>query len=325
MTHDTIKIGFAIEGTYRTAEIDAVGDTWYRFGDYENEMTWKSIAIENAIQEYETYNTRKPTHVDAGRNFPIWKHTFYPRTPQYAVFMLGKCTDAAPDTFEPYAVGNTKKSLTIRYENSGGTYDRGIQAVGAYAVEMNCRAAIGDPFSVDLGFAFSDIEDEGDSCEMLTASPSYPTGAAEIYDGNPIVTYDHGGSEATLTTVVMAQWQVSQKYKVIPDADKQGQKIYLYGFTPVTLTLTAVMDEDTRWNDHIDRNVKDYAVKVQKPDGDHYIDHIFENCTQVTEEYSSSPHKGLIEGKLQLQAEYMTGEFSTDVSDTWTNHFITAA
>lgn len=326
MTHDTIKIGFAIEGTYRTAEIDAIGDTWYRFGQYEREQTWESMTIENMLEFYETYNLTYPTAVDAGRNFPIWKHSFFPLTPQYGVFMLGKCTDSAPDTFEPYAVGTKKKSLTIRWEGSGGTYDRGVQAVGAYATEMYCRAMIGAPFSVQLGFVFSDLEDEGDSCEMLTASPTDPTGASEVYDGNPIVVYDDGGGgEATLTDIMVAEWWVKQKYKVVPDADKQGQAIYLYGFEPVDLTLTARMDEDNRWNDFVDLNTKDYSVKVQKPDGDHYTDHIFKNCKVVKQTYSSNPHKGLITAKLNLKAEYMTGAFTTDITDTWANHFKTAA
>lgn len=323
---NSTQIGFAIEDTYRTAQLDSADDTAYRFGDYDDSIQkWNSMEIENLLDIFNTYNSRTPSLITKGRSFAEWQHTFNPLTPQFAVFMLGKCTDASPDTFEANTVGTTKKALTIRWQEQGGSNDRVVQAVGCYATECYCRAALNSPFTVQEKFNFSDIEDDGDSRPILTNSPGLPAGVSETYDGNPIVTYDYGGGgEATLTDVIMAEWSIKQNFKIIADSDKQGQKIYLYEFTPVDIILTALMESDSKWDDFIDLSQKDYAIKVQKPDATEYIKNIFTNCYVTKISKSSEIYKGLVTSKLILQGEAWTGEFVTDVTDTWANHFVTA-
>lgn len=324
------RLCWAYETTYRTATIVGATSTSYQFGEYDDSINkWAAPTLENVLGHFWTYNSRTPTAVDKKRSFPTFKHTWNPTTAQHAVWMLGKCTDASPDTFEPYAVGNTKKSLTVRWEEDGGSHDCLVQAVGCYLVELYGRASIGSPYVVEGVFAWSDIEDEDDgSNAVLTTMPTQCGGAdvSQMYDGNPIVVYDvGGGGEATLTDIIMAEWRVKQNFKSVMDSDDLGQDVYLYEFDPVEVIFTALMESGTKWDDYVDRNAKDYSVKVQKPDGNDYINWIFDNLRVLKEVKTSEVYKGLVETKIICSAEKATGEFTFDGSETWTNHFKTAA
>jgi hypothetical protein len=239
--------------------------------------------------------------------------------------MLGKVTDASPDTFEPNALGTTKKSLTIRWEEDEGTNDRVIQAVGCYAVELYGRGQIGSPLYLDVDFAFSKIEDDGDSRPILTTAPAAPGGVSTAYDGYPIVVYDvGGGSEATLTDIIMAEFRIKQNWKFAKATDHLSQTIYLYTFEPVSLVLTAYMESDSKWDDFIDQATKDYSVQFKKPDGTNYVKLIFDNCKWETITRSTKVFKGLVKSSLMLKAEKATGTFTFE-GENWGTHFKTAA
>jgi hypothetical protein len=323
---NSTQICWAYEDTYRTAALDEAGDTGFRFGDYgESISKWQSPAIENVVERYRIYSENYPRFVDGGRTFPKWKHAFNPATAQFAVFMLGKTESGTPNTFSPHAVDAVKKSLTVRWQEQGGSNDRVVQAVGAYPVELYCRAAIGSPLAAELTFMFSDFEDDGDSRPVLDSSPGLPAGVEQVYDGAPVVTYDYGGgSEAVLTDVLQAEWRVKQEHELVPDDDRQGQAVYLYGFEAAELILTAVMEDDSKWDDFIDFAERDYAVKVRKPDGDDYVETILRNCRPITAKKTSKPYRGLVTTKLILKAEYLEGEYTFDGSGTWSDHFKTA-
>jgi len=324
----TTRLIWGYEDPYRTAAINIATSISYQFGKYESLKEWKPPSIENVLGKFWTYDSRTPSHIDKKRKFPLFRHTWNPTTAQHAVWMLGKCTDGAPDSFEPYAVGTEKTSITVRWEEDGGSNDMLINAVGCYLVELYCRAAIGSPYIVEGAFAWSDIEDKDDGTNaILTTTPRIcgHTAVSQMYDGNPTVVYDYGGGgAATLTDVIMAEWRLKQNWKFVKDTDDLGQTIYLYEFDDVEFILTALMESDAKWDDFIDRGVKDYSVTVEKPDGDDYITWIFTNVTIITEHKKAEVNKGLVETKLICRAEKATGIFTFDGTDTWTNHFKTA-
>ena len=324
------RLVWAYETDYRTATIIGAASTSYQFGKYDDSIKkWSAPQLVNLIEPFWTYNSRTPTAVDKKRAFPLFTHPWLPTTAQHAVWILGKATDGAPDSFEPYAVGTEKISMTIRYEEDGGTTPRLTQAVGAYLVELYCRARIGAPYLVEGTFAYSDIEDTGDgSNAILTTTPTQCGGAtvSQTYDGNPIVVYDYGGGgAATLTDIVMAEWRIKQNYKTVMDSDDLGQAVYLYEFEDVELILTGLFETGTKWDSFIDRTPKDYSVKVQKPDADDYITWIFDNVRILQTIEESEVYKGLVTSKLVCKAEKATGLFTFDGSEAWATHFKTAA
>ena len=329
MTKNTIsRYCWAYETTaYRTPAITAVVSTSYLFGEYdESILKWAPPAVEAKVGNFWTYNSRTPTFTDLKLSFPTFSHAWNPTTPQHAVWMLGKCTDAAPDTFEPYAVSTSKMPMTIRFEEDGGTTPRLTQAAGCYMVELYCRARIGAPYMVEGQFAYSDIYDVGDY-DILTTMPTACGGAgvSQLYNGAPIVVYDvGGGGEATLTDVVMAEWRIKQNYSTVMDSDDLGQTVYPDTFEPVELILTALMESGTKWDDFIDRNAKDYSVQVYKPRGTYNIKYIFDNVRILKCVEEAEVKKGMISSKLIATAEKVTGTFAWDGSGTWADHFKTA-
>jgi len=325
------RLVWAYEVDYRTATIIGAASTSYWFGKYDDSIKkWNAPQLVNLIEPFWTYNSRTPTAVDKKRAFPLFTHAWLPTTAQHAVWILGKCTTTGdPETFEPYVVGNEKRSLTIRFEEDGGTTPRLTQGVGAYLVELYCRARIGAPYMVEGTFAISDIEDTGDGANaILTTAPTICGGAdvSQTYDGNPTVVYDYlGGGSATLTDIIMAEWRLKQNYKTVMDSDDLGQAVYLYEFEDVELILTGLMETGTKWDNFIDRTPKDYSVKVQKPDADDYITWIFDNVRILQTIEESEVYKGLITSKLICKAEKATGIFTFDGSEARATHFKTAA
>jgi len=325
------RLVWAYEADYRTATIIGAASTSYWFGKYDDSIKkWNAPGLKNKVGKFYTYNSRTPTLVDLKRDFPAFKHVWNPTTAQHAVWLLGKCTTTGdPETFDPYLVATQKNSLTVRWEEDGGSNDMLINAVGCYLVELYGKAAIGSPYLVEGIFAWSDVEDKGDGANaILTTAPTICGGAdvSQMYDGNPTVVYDYlGGGSATLTDVIMAEWRIKQNYKTVKDTDELGQAVYLYEFDEVELILTALMESDAKWDDFIDRTPKDYSVKVFKPDGLDYITWIFDNVRILDEVKEAEIYEGLVTSQLVCKAEKATGIFTFDGSEARATHFKTAA
>lgn len=326
---DTTRIGWAYETTPGTAALKLAGDTAYRFGDRDPQIKkYQAMTIENLIAVYNVYNSRTPKFVKGGRGFPTFKQIFNPITAQPFVWAKGKTTinggGAGVHTFEPLLTTEEQYPLTIRWEEVGGTNDRVIQAVGSYCVGLFARAYYGNRFLVQTEWAFQTIEDDGDSRPILTTAPGAAGGADvdAIYNGSPIVVYDvGGGSEATLTDVVGAEWTIKRNYTPVLNSTKTAQTIYLEGFEPVELILTALMEDDAKWDDFIDFNIRDYSVQVKKPDNTNYITNLFDNVAPLRAIKTADVDKGLIESKLICKAEKVTGTFTFEGAGAWATHF----
>jgi hypothetical protein len=216
--------------------------------------------------------------------------------------------------------------MTIRFEEDGGTTPRVTQVAGSYMTELYGRAQIGSPYTVEGTFAYSDIYDVGDYV-ILTTVPTACGGAgvSQSYSGAPIVVYDYGGAgAATLTDIIMAEWRIKQNFSTAMDSDDLGQAIYPETFEPVQLILTALMESTTKWDQFIDRTVKDYTVTVYKPRGSYYITWIFDNVRILQFLDEAEIYKGMITSKMIATAEKVTGVFAWDGTGTWTDHFKTA-
>jgi hypothetical protein len=248
---------------------------------------------------------------------------FNPTTPQWLVWILGKCTDAAPDTIEPLDTGY-QYPLTIRHEEGGGT-ETFQQAVSSWCVSAYCRCAAKDPVVVDLEFAFEQFKDHDDHDQLTTAPRSCGhTGVAQAYNGMPTVTFDPDGNDTGPTTIdeaVKAEFKITQNYSTTLNGAETAQTVYKGNYEKVPLTIQGVFGTNNYWDNFMDRDQQDYEVAVYKPNTSYYKKMKFNNCIPVKYMKEGEPFKGWFLSTIVLEAEEVTVQFAWDGTDTWANHF----
>ena len=201
------------ETTPRTSVIVDATSATFEFGEYGDEVTkWTMGSMENKALSYYTYDKRTPSLADGRRSFKTFKEMFNPTTAQWLVWILGKCTDATPETIEPLDTGY-QYPLTIRHEegNTDATATETFeQFVSCWCVSAYGRAAWGNPFLVDLEFAYEQYQDH-DNEPQLTTAPLHAGHADTVgaYNGMPTVTYDPDGTPDVVDWVVKAEFNLS--------------------------------------------------------------------------------------------------------------------
>jgi len=321
----TSRFVWAYETTPRTSAIVDATSITYDFGEYDESIQkWKPPTIENRILSSYVYNKRTPTLSDGRRKFPTFNHMFNPTTPQWLLWILGKCTDGAPDSIEPLDSGY-QYPLTIRHEEGGGTNDTFAQAVSSWCVSAYFRAAIKDPFVVDLEFAFEQFQDHDDELQLTTAPRrAGHTGVERSYNGVPTVTYDPDGNDTGPTVipqVVKAEGKITQNYSNTLNGAETAQTVYKRNYDPIPITLQGVHVVNDYWDQFMDRNQEDWEVDIYKPDDSYYIKMKLNNCIPQTYIKEGQAFKGWYLSTLVLLCEEITATFAWDGSDTWANHF----
>ena len=312
---------WAYETTPRTSAIVDATSVTYDFGEYGDEVQkWTIGAMENKALPYWVYNKRSPTLADGRRKFNTFKEMFNPTTPQWLVWILGKCTDAAPDTIEPLDTGY-QFPLTIRHEEGGGT-ETFEQMVSCWCVSAYGRAAHGNPFLVDLEFAYEQYQDHDDEPQLTTAPRSAGhTATVGAYNGMPTVTYDPDGTPDVIDWVVKAEFTIKQIFSATLNGAETAQTVYKHTFDPIDLTLTGVSSENTFWDKYMDRTQQDWEVAIYKPAVANYIKMKFVNCIPIKIIKEGEPFKGFYISTIHLKAEEATATFVREGTDTWADHF----
>jgi len=322
VANTTSRRCWAYETTPRTSAIIAADSVTYDFGEYDDSIQkWQVGSVENRILSSYVYNKRSPTLTDGKRKFNTFHEVFNPTTPQWLVWILGKCTDASPDTIEPLDTGY-QYPLTIRHEEGGGTVDTFEQAVSSWCVEAYFRAAAKDPFVVDLTFAFEQYKDHDDRAQLTTAPRSCGhTATVNAYMGMPTVTYDPDGADTVIPQIVKAEGRIKQNYNTTLNGTETAQTVYKNSFEPVDLTLQGIMEVNTYWDEFMDRGTQDWEVAVYKPAIANYIKMKFVNCKHVKTIKEGEPFKGYYVSTIHLRAEEVTATFVREGTDTWADHF----
>ena len=312
---------WAYETTPRTSAIVDATSVTYDFGHYGDEVQkWQNTGIENQALAYWVYNKRTPTLADGRRRFPTFKEMFNPTTPQWLVWILGKCTDAGTDTIEPLDTGY-QYPLTVRHEEGGGT-ETFQQFVSSWCVGAYFRAAHGNPFLVDLDFAFEQFQDHDDEPQLTTAPRSAGhTATVGTYRGMPTVTYDPDGTPDIVDWVVKAEGSIKCNYTPTLNGAETAQTVNKEEFEPVDFTLTGVSSENTFWDKYMDRTQQDWEIAVYKPAVANYIKMKMVNAIPIKIVKEGEPFKGFYMSTIYLKAEEVTASFVREGTDTWADHY----
>ena len=315
---------WAYETTPRTSAIVDATSVTYDFGEYDESIQkWQMGSVKNKILPSWVYNKRSPTLTYGNKKFETFHEIFNPTTPQWLVWMLGKCTDGAPDSIEPLDTGY-QYPLTIRHEEGGGT-ETFEQFVSCWCVSAYGRAAALEPFAVDLEFAFEQYKDHDDYAQLTTA-PLHAghTTVANAYNGMPTVTCDPlsaGDGIDVVDWVIKAEFEIKQNYTATMNGADTSQTVYKSTFEPINLTLQGISSENTFWDKYMDRDQDDWEVAIYKPAVANYIKMKFVNCTPIKIIKEGEPLKGFYISTIQLQAEEVTATFAWEGTTTWADHF----
>ena len=309
------------ETTPRTSALQNAADVPYFFGEYGDEVQkWTMGAMENRALPYWVYNKRSPTLADGRRAFNTFKEMFNPTTAQWLVWILGKCTDATPETIEPLDAGY-QYPLTIRHEEGGGT-ETFEQMVSCWCVGAYFRAMAGTPFLVDLEFAFEQYQDHDDEPQLT--STILNAGHADtlgVYNGQPTVTYDPDGTPDVIDWIVKAEGNIKAKYSTTLSGAETQQTVYKEEFEPVDFTIQGVSSENTFWDKYMDRTQQDWEIAVYKPVVANYIKMKMVNAIPIKIIKEGEPFKGFYLSTIHLQAEEVTVQFVTENAANFNTHY----
>jgi len=303
------------ENPARTSVLNDAGDTAYFFGEYGDEVTkWSMGAMENRTLPYYLYNKRTPELADGKRKFNTFHEMFNPQTPQWLVWILGKVTEdgsaANVHTIEPLDSGY-QYPLTIRHEEGGGT-ETFEQMVSSWCIGAYFRAAMGNPFLVDLEFAYEQYEDHDDNNQLT--STILDAGHADVigaYNGMPTVTYDpDGGTPDVIDWIVKAEGTIPCKYSTTLNGAETQQVVYKEEFEPVDFTLTGVSSENTFWDKYMDRTQQDWEIAIYKPNTSYYVKMKMVDAIPIKIIKEGEPYKGFYMSTIHLKAEEVTVIFT---------------
>jgi len=319
--NNTSRCVWMYEGTPRTIALDDATDQTYYFGLYNTETdSWNTPEFSGIAIPSTAYNSSTPTLADGGLSLKPFKHTWNASTAHHMVWMLGKCTDAATDTFEPKAYNEEQYPIDIRFEEGGGTNERFVQLNTAFMTELYVCMEANKPYLVEGTFEYESISDNGDY-NQLTQTPVNAGGSGVIapFFGYPTVIYDYGGGGAyTLPEIYKAEFSVKCNRSVSLGSTRTTQTVYKDRFEPVDLILSAVTQVDTFWDDFIDRATgKEIRITAYKPNGSYYIHHDFTNIMITGVARTGKIFKGYMETKLVCKAEKVAG---SHVTENVTNH-----
>ena len=311
----------------RTVSLDAAADTVYFFGEYGDEVTkWSMGAMENKALPYYTYDKITPSLADGRRKFNTFKEMFNPTTAQWLVWILGKVTEdggggANLHLIEPLDTGY-QYPLDIRHEEGGGT-ETFEQMSASWCVSAYGRAAHGNPFLVDLEFAYENYYDH-DNYDQLTSTilDAGHADTANAYNGMPTVTYDPDGTPDVVDWVVKAEFTIKNNYSTTLNGAETAQTVYKHTFDPIDLTLTGVSSENTFWDHYMDRDVQDWEVAIYKPAVANYIKMHFTNCIPIKIIKEGEPFKGFYMSTIHLKAEEVTAVFTHENETNFDTHYL---
>lgn len=174
-----------------TEAIDDATDTTYFFGLPDTKKDWQLPKCMKDVEEYYAANSREPTITPIDPKYQTFHTSFYPTTAQYLVWMLKQVTeDGGGANIHRAEVLDSGLPLpiTIRYDLTGGTVDRLVQAVDCYCVGLTCFAVYNMPFLVEPEWAFGRLEDRRGQWKLDDTVSAANAGAKTITLTNTTLT-----------------------------------------------------------------------------------------------------------------------------------------
>ncbi len=310
----TSRLCWAYESTPREAEITAVNDTTYYFGDYLEDMKkFLAPAPEHPVQPYRYYNSREVgglTDLDA--KYPTFKTQYAPVSAQFLSWMLKSHADNTPaaDTFAVLDTGMTYP-LTIRLEQAEGTNPNNFQAVGCYNVGLYIDCALGSPVRAESEWAYCSFEDLDDNDGNLTTAPVAPAGLSGTYDGCPNFKWNSN----LLAQCVRVRLMLSQKWESVYDPATGKQVVYCYEYEAPQIIFSGVLEVNTVWDDFIGREARAAQIKCYKADVSTYFQIDITNVKINQYRNTGVLHKGHYEVEAICTGEAVTAEATTIADD----------
>ena len=246
---------------------------------------------------------------------------FNPTTAQFLAWFLGEPDDpltADVVNITALAAGMTYP-LTIRHQLEGGTAPQNKQGVDCYCVGLTMKMEKDTQFLVEPVWAWGALEDIGDNVN-ITTNPVAPgallTGA---YNGHPDVLWN----ATPMTGVWRADIQCEKKHSKVSSDEGATQTIHTGKIQPVRIILSAVLKQNTSWDDYVGRNARTMTITVKKMDDTSYIKLTFTNAKVVSVKetgHRNEAHHGavmaLVAEKVEGESDWFT-EGGTTFGDHW--------
>lgn len=328
VANKTSRFCWAYEGTPGSAAITAVDTTTYEFGEYNKELEkWNAPYAEHKTDSYYAYNSRTPILTELSREFPTFRHSFLPTTPQVLAWMLKNPSNADPSVNIGVLDTGYAYPITVRLEQKGGSEDFLVQAVGCQMIDLGLILERGKQMVAEGQWAWQSIEDHGDR-PILTTTPVMPGMAVtNSYNGNPIVIWDCDGTPVNLTHVWRADIHFAQDHDIASYSDGTKQQVYLYKHQPIEIVLSAVFEADDFWDDYMDRiGTYEMSIQVKKQDNTSNILMKFINCRIENYKKTGHAYKGHYGAICAIKAEdiAVTNDWFTESgggAGDFTTHF----
>lgn len=303
----------AAVGTSIITAANGAGSACYEFGEYNAECgKWNSPFVENNALPSWIYSSRTPTLTDIETRYPTFSHVFLPVSAQFLAWMLGSPADSDPEVIITALVAKMTYPLTIRHQLEGGSAPQNKQAVDCYCIGLTMTMERGRKMLVAPEFAWGALEDIGDNPNVDNGIPVAPAALMTgVYNGNPDVTWN----VTSLTGVWRADVRCAQEYDIVSSNEGTKQTVYTGKMKPVQMILSAVLKQNTSWDDYVGRTARTMTITVKKFDDTSYITLTFTNVRVVNVRETGHRNKGHYGASMALIAEKVEGE-----SDWFTEH-----
>ena len=319
MPNETSKYVWQYQAAVGTSILTIATSASFEFGEYNDECgKWNSPFVENPALPSWAYASRTPTLTNIETKYPTFTHVFLPTTAQFLAWMLGTPTNSDPEVIITTAATGMTYPLTVRHQLEGGTAPQNKQAVDCYCIGLTMRMEKGRKVLVEPEFVWGALEDIGDNVN-LTTSPLAAGLMTGPYNGNPDVTWN----VTSLTGVWRADVKCSQEYDIVSSATGATQTVYTGKMLPVQIILSAVLKQNTSWDDYVGRTARTLTINVKKFDDTSYILLTFTNARVVSVKETGHRNAGHYGATMALIAEKVEGEsdWFTEGGATFATHW----
>lgn len=323
MPNETSKFVWQYQAAEGTSILIIASSDSFEFGEYNAETgKWSSPYVENNAEPSYVYSTRTPSLVDAETKYPLFSHTFLPVTFQFLAWFLGSPSDSNPvggDTIDIVALETGKSvPMTIRHQLDGGTAPQNKNAIDCYCVGCTIKMEEGKKMLVEPTFIFGALTDIG-TYDNLTSGIKSAGELTGPYNGNPDVTWN----VTSLTGVWRADVILEKEFEMVTSDDGATQTPYQGLIKPVKILLSAVLKQNTSWDDYVSRTARTLTITVKKYDDVSYGTLTFTNARVISVKETGHYNKGHYGATMALIAEKVEGltdfftEGGADFADHW--------
>ena len=323
MPNKTSKYVWQYQAAVGTSILTIATSASFEFGEFNKECgKWSSPYPEFKAEASWVYGALTPTLTDLAAKYPTFSIPFLPVTIQFLAWFLGLPTDTNPtetDTVTVVALtSGITYPLTIRNQQDGGTAPQNSQAVDCYCVGLLIKGEDEKKLLVEPKFAWGAFEDIGDNVN-ITTPPLAAGGLTGPYNGHPDVTWN----VTSMTGVWRADVMLNKEFDIVDSDEGVVQTVYPGKILPVQIILSAVLKQNTSWDDYKARTARTLTITWKKFDGTSYITLTFTNAKVISVKKTGHRNAGHYGAIMALEAEKVEGlsDFFTEGGSGFGTHF----